>query len=82
LVLIEAPSTNGGAIYIGTSSAVILASNYHSLDPGEALEICVEDSLTDDDKARFDLTDLWMDGATTGDKLTVSYFLQTARQLT
>lgn len=81
MCLIEAPSANSAAIKIGTSSANVSASNCHSLDPGEALEICVEDSLTDDDRAVFDLYEIWCDG-TTGDKLVVSYFAQTARSLT
>lgn len=80
-VLLEAPTANSGSVFVGSSSAGVLAGDYNELSPGEAMELSVEGDYSDDDIVVLDLTDIWIDG-TTSDELKVAYFTQTSRQLT
>lgn len=70
---IQAPPTNTGNVYIGDTSANILAGNCHILGPGESMQIGTDDSAADEDKVILDSSDLWFDGSSTGDKLVVAY---------
>jgi len=60
-------------MYVGDSSANILAGNYHTLRPGEAFEFSLDDSGADEDRVFMDLSELWFDGQNTSDKLVISY---------
>lgn len=75
-LLIEAPGSNGGAIYLADSAASIAAGNYITLGPGDSINYSLDDTAADEDRIFMDLQDLWFDGANTGDKLAVSYLVE------
>lgn len=75
-MLVESKITNSGNVYIGDSSAGILAGTYHNLRPGEAHEYQLDDNGADDTLVYMDLSDLWIDGATNGDKVQISYLAE------
>ena len=70
--IIQYDPANAGDVYIGESDVaaakclVLNASN-----PGIALS--AEDSMADEDNIYFDLNTIYIDAATTGDKVNVAY---------
>lgn len=70
---IQAPASNAGNVYIADSAANILAGNCTVLGPGEILDIGTDDTAADEDCVKLNLSDLFWDGANTGDKLVVAY---------
>ena len=65
--LIEAPATNTGVIYINSSNAT--GTNRHTLQPGQFMTISTSSRAA----ATFNLKEIWFDGATSADKIVVSY---------
>lgn len=76
MVLIEAPLSNTGYIYIAGDEDSASDGNGHRLGAGECLEIQADSIATDGDHSWLDLYELWWDGDTTGNKLVVSYLKQ------
>ena len=68
---IEAPASNTGSVYIGVSDATAKVGVGHDLGPGDIMVV------TGDSYAQgavyVNLFDYYFDGATTGNKLVVSY---------
>lgn len=69
--LIEAYNGNTGNVYISGSEATATSTTGHRLAPGEAIEY-VRDNFEIID-VYTDLSDVWFDGDTAGNKLIVSY---------
>ena len=72
-IMFQAPPTNSGNIYISESSAQSLAGNRITLQPGDSLEIELDDSDADEDCVYALLSDFWFDGTVTNDDLVVTY---------
>jgi hypothetical protein len=71
--IIFAASTNTGRIYIGDSDANSKAGTGFELDPDESYVL--DGDKFGGDKHAFDLNQFFFDGATTGNKVIVHYFL-------
>ena len=70
-VLIEAATANTGNMYVATTEALASSVNRHVLAATDTLAAQI-DRWADLDQV-INLKDLWFDGATTGERLVVTY---------
>ena len=68
---IEAPAANTGSVYIGISDASAKVGAGHDLGPGDVMTISGD--LYAQGQIYLNIYDFYFDGATTGNKLVVSY---------
>lgn len=74
--MFEAPPSNVGNIYVSESLAQMAAGNRLTLQPGQSIEVEIDDTDADEDLVFIDLRDLYMDGSSASDQLVVAYLVE------
>lgn len=72
-VVIQADPSNNGNIFLG--AAGVTAGQCVLLEPGRSFEIVCEDTLADEDTVYVDLSEIFVDAATSGDGVFVAELL-------
>ena len=69
-VIIQADPENAGYVYVGDSS--VAAGQCIKLQAASGIDLNADDDAADEDTVVIDLSDLWIDGDTSGDKVNIS----------